>query len=118
MKENIILNKSLDFGCRILKLSQFLAKGDQRIIADQILRCGMSIGANVSESAYAASNADFINKLYIAQKEASETEFWLNALHKTNIINDKMHESLHGDVVELLKLLGSSIITAKKKKTT
>lgn len=77
MGENIILEKAIKFSVRTVKLAEFLQDKKQWVIADQILRSGTSVGANVAESNYAASNADFINKLKISEKEAGETAYWL-----------------------------------------
>ena len=89
MKENIILEKCLLFGVRMIKFVEFLETKNQKIIANQILRSGTSIGANAAESAFAASNADFINKLKIAEKEASETAYWLRLLKIADRIDEK-----------------------------
>lgn len=89
MKENILSEKSLQFSVRIIKLAQFLESKSHLVMANQILRSGTSIGANVSESAYAASNADFINKLKLAEKEANETIYWLKLLRAVEILDEK-----------------------------
>lgn len=83
------------------------------MIADQILRSGTSVGANVTESNYAASNADFINKLKIAEKEASETAYWLRVLRASETIDEKQFDSLFADIDELQKLIGASLRTLK-----
>jgi len=115
MKENIILEKALLFSVRMLKLAEYLQGKKQRVIADQILRSGTSIGANVAESEYAVSKADFINKLKIAEKEAGETAYWMRVLKSGKIIDEKQFNSLFSDTQELQKLIGSSLKTLKKK---
>ncbi len=80
-------------------------------MAKQILRSGTSIGANIRESVYGESKADFVHKLRIALKEASETEYWLELLHETNYIEEKEYKSLVEDCVELIKLLTAIIKT-------
>jgi four helix bundle protein len=114
MNENIILEKSIRFGVRMIKLAEFLQGKKQRVIADQILRSGTSIGANVAESDYAASKADFINKLKISEKEAGETAYWLHLLKAAETIDEKQFDSLFADVQELQRLIGSSLKTLKK----
>ena len=114
--KNILAEKSELFAIRIVKLSEFLTNKKQHILSNQILRSGTSIGANIAESEYSSSKADFINKLHIAQKEANETKYWLTLLNKVNYLENKMFESLNVDVEELLKLLASSIKTAKNNK--
>ena len=115
MKENLLMDKALKFGIRVIKLAEYLENNKQKIIANQILRSGMSIGANISESEYSVSKADFVNKLQIARKEANETKYWLRLLNAAELIENKLYESLLNDTEELLKLLGSSVLTAKKK---
>jgi len=73
MKENIILLKSIDFSVSIKKYCEVLSSKKEITIANQLLRCGMAIGANVSEAQQAESRQDFIHKMKIAAKEASET---------------------------------------------
>jgi len=115
MKENIILEKALSFSVRMLKLAEFLQDKKQHIIANQILRSGTSIGANISESNYACSKPDFINKLKIAEKEASETLYWLKVLNKSEIIDAKQFDSLFTDVDELHRLIAASLKTLKSQ---
>ena len=115
MKENIILEKALLFSVRMLKLAEFLQGKKQRVIADQVLRSGMSVGANIAESEYAASKADFINKLKIAEKEAGETVYWIRVLRKGKIVDERQFKSLFSDIQELQRLIGTSLKTLKTK---
>jgi four helix bundle protein len=80
------------------------------------LRSGNSVGANVREAHNAESDADFIHKLGIAQKECDETLYWLELLTETNFINEIAFNSLQGDAVELLKIIKSIILTMKQKR--
>ena len=83
-------------------------------MSKQILRSGTSIGANVRESRRAQSTPDFINKLYIALKEADETSYWLELLHETGFITNEMFNSIYADCEEILKLLTSIIKTTQE----
>ena len=74
-------------------------------MSKQLLRCGTSIGANTRESKNAQSRMDFLNKLNIALKEADETEYWLDLLHETEYIDDKLFQSLQSDCKELIAIL-------------
>jgi len=115
MKDNLILDKSMDFAVRIIKLYDYLDK--QRKYYDpfkQMLRSGTSIGANVNEAVNGQSKKDFLTKMYIAFKEARETEYWLRLLHKTNFIDDKSFESISKDCLEINKILTTIIKTTKK----
>ncbi|MCX6150561.1 MAG: four helix bundle protein [Ignavibacteriales bacterium] len=112
---SVLKNKSFTFSVRVVKLYKILLQRDKDYdpIFKQLLRCGTSIGANVSEAHSAASRKDFINKLLISLKEARETEFWLTLLNESKIINSKEYKSLNNDCDELERILTSSIKTAK-----
>ena len=70
MKENILIDKSIDFAARIVKLNDYLVKNRKGLtIARQIIRSGTSIGANINEANYGQSPADFIFKMHIALKK-------------------------------------------------
>lgn len=84
-------------------------------MSKQILRCGTSVGANISESVFAQSRQDFISKLSISLKEASETKFWLDILHETDFITDSQFESLNEDNSKLIGTLVNIINSTEKK---
>ena len=116
MKENVIKSKSFVFALRIVRLYQFLTKTKKEfILSKQLLRSGTAIGAMVRESEHAESKADFIHKLSIGLKEANETEYWAELLHKSDYIDDIEFESLSTDLNEILRLLISIIKTSKQK---
>lgn len=76
MTSSILLEKSLKFAARIVKLHKYLIKEKhETIISKQIIRSGTSIGANANEAAYGVSKPDFIAKMQIALKETAETEY-------------------------------------------
>lgn len=113
--DNALVDKTISFAVRIVKCCQFL-RDEQRemIMSKQLLRCGTSIGANVHECLQAQSRADFVSKLGIALKEASETSYWLTILHKTDYLSDVVYQSLKCDTDEIIRIIISSIKTAKK----
>ena len=107
--------KSESFAGRIIKLYVYLKDvKNESVISKQLYRCGTSIGANIAESRYAQSDADFVSKLSIALKEANETCYWLNCLKNANILEEKGYVSVYGDAIELVKMLTSSIKTKKE----
>ncbi|RXJ60687.1 four helix bundle protein [Candidatus Marinarcus aquaticus] len=113
--DNILEVKSYAFALRIVKLSRYLQdEQKETILSKQILRSGTAVGALISESVYAQSKPDFISKLHIAIKEANETQYWLNLLKDSDYITVKMFESIEPDIIELLKLLTTSLKTAKE----
>jgi four helix bundle protein len=81
------------------------------------LRSGTAIGALIREAEHAESKADFIHKMAIAQKEANESEYWIELLFKSNFINKKSFHSINADLTEISKLLSSIILTTKNKKS-
>jgi four helix bundle protein len=116
MKDNVLLDKSLHFAARIVKLYQHLSKEKhESIISKQIIRSGTSIGANANEAVYAVSKADFIAKLHISLKETAETEYWLRLLVLADYITEQEGTSLITDCVEIKRILISTLNTAKKE---
>ena len=116
MKENILIDKSIAFASRIIKLHQYLIKTKKEtIISKQIVRSGTSIGANINEANYGQSKADFISKMHIALKETAETEYWLRLLVLSDYITEKEGESLLKDCLEIKKILIATLNTAKDK---
>ncbi len=115
-KNNLLHQKSYAFAIRAVRLSQYLAKEKKEyILGKQILRSGTSIGALVSESEFAQSRADFINKLTIGLKEANETKYWINLLHDTSFISESMHKSLFEDIKEIIRIMVAIIKKLKEK---
>ena len=94
MAESKLRELSMDFSVDIINLVKYLKSNHETIIANQIGRSGTSIGANIHEAQYAQGKKDFISKLEIALKEASETGYWLELLHRTNYINDQQYKIL------------------------
>ena len=115
-QESIIKEKSEAFSKRIVRLYRYLTqqKGET-IISKQIYRSGTSIGANIAESKFAQSPADFISKLSIALKEANETEYWLKNLFYGDYITERQYTSMFNDIEEIIKILVKSIKTLKLK---
>ena len=116
MKENVILNRTMDFAVRIVNLYKYLTdKKKEYVISKQLLRSGTSIGANVHEAHNAQSAKDFLAKMYIAFKEASESEYWINLLIKTDYLSKVQGSSILNDCIEIKKILTSIIKTTKGK---
>lgn len=126
-----IQEKCLAFGDRVIKLNDYLlkqaanAKQTYKIVngkrvyeknvpvylqsvsnlCNQLLRAGTSIGANNAEATGAISKADFKSKSYIALKEARESLYWLDLLHRNKYLDDKQYQSIYNDCEELVKVL-------------
>jgi len=115
MAESKLRTLSIDFAVQIIELVKQLKEQREAVIANQIGRSGTSIGANLHEAQYAHGKADFIAKLQIALKEASETGYWLELLLRTGYINEQQHHELDAPCAQLRVMLIASINTAKKK---
>lgn len=116
MSENVIKNKSFSFALRVVKLYKFLTQEKKEyVLSKQLLRSGTSVGALVREAEQAESKLDFIHKLAIAQKEANESDYWLELLFQSEYLNDHQFQSLKDDIIEINKILASIIITTKQR---
>ncbi len=114
VKENKLTELSMDFSVDIVNLVKHLKSNHESIISNQIGRSGTSIGANIFEAQYAQGRKDFISKLEIALKEASETGYWLELLYRTKYINELDFKELSSKCTSLRIMLISSCKTAKQ----
>ena len=119
MNENVIYKLSKAFALRIIKLFSFLRdEKKEYVISKQIYRSGTSIGANIAESLFAQSEADYTHKLRIALKEASETRYWLELLLEARMIHQPWHDQAQKMLSEIIAMLNASIMTAKRNLAT
>ncbi len=114
MKENKLAELSMEFSVDIINLVKTLKANKETVISNQIGRSGTSIGANIFEAKYAQGRKDFISKLEIALKEASETGYWLELLYKTNSIYEGVYKTLSSKCTSLRVMLVASCKTAKE----
>ena len=115
MAESIVLDKSKSFALRIVTLYKCLCDDRKEyVMSKQLLRCGTSIGANISEAEYSMSKREFISKMNISLKEAAETEYWLELLHNSKYIAIREYASIISDCREIISLLVSIIKTANE----
>ncbi len=103
LRNNAVVDKSFYFACDVVHYAEQLKAKRFFEIANQFLKSGTSIGANVRESQRAVSTKDFKNKLAIALKEAEETQYWLEIIEFTQII--EVPKKLSDKCEELIKLL-------------
>jgi len=114
-RNNILADKSINFAIRMAKCYKYLMDEKQEfIMSKQMFRSGTSIGANIHEAIQAQSKADFVSKLGISLKEASETSFWLVVLYKAGTLEETIYNSVKLDLDEIIRILISTIKTAKK----
>jgi len=118
MKENGLKKKSFELALRIVRLYKYLRDEKQEhIISKQLMRSGTSVGAMIREAEFAESMNDFVHKMAIAQKEINETLYWLELLVASEYLTYQQFESINTDAVEIIKIVTSSIITAKNSIT-
>jgi len=117
MNNNVVLDKSLAFAVRVVKLYKHLC-GEQKeyVLSKQLLRSGTSVGANINEAQAGQSKADFIAKMAVASKEARESIYWIDLLIKTDYLNkdDKHVQTLVNDIDEIVKLLTSIVKSSQE----
>ena len=114
MKENKLADLSMDFSVQIINLVKELKAKHESVISNQIGRSGTSIGANIYEANYAQGKKDFISKLEIALKEASETGYWLELLYRTGYIDQTAFKVLNDQCTSIRVMLIASCRTAKQ----
>ena len=116
MASSQIVEQSYQLAKSVVILVQQI-QNDRRefLMSKQLLRCGTSVGANISEAQSAESRSDFIHKLSVSLKEARETSFWLRLMFDTNYISDKHFNDLHGQTDAVIRMLTKSILTMKNK---
>jgi four helix bundle protein len=112
-KPNIIVDKTIDFSLLIIKYCEVLENQKKYIIARQLLRSATSIGANVFEAQNAESKADFIHKMKIAAKEASEVLYWLILCERSE--GYSFQNKFRDDLDQIIKIISKIISSAKGK---
>jgi four helix bundle protein len=113
---NIVLEKSRKFAIRIYNLYKYLSKEKKEYsLANQLLRSGTSIGANLAEAKYSISRKEFIAKNSIALKECTETEYWIDLLKETKLITNEEYESIMKDCKDILYILIASVKKLQEK---
>ncbi|MEA3280064.1 MAG: four helix bundle protein [Thermodesulfobacteriota bacterium] len=114
-----ITDRSFNFAVRIVRLCQFLEKQDRvsKTLANQLLRSGTSVGANIEEAQAGQSKADFTAKMSIARKEARETLYWLKLFKKAEMISEEKIDRILQESDELVRILTSIVKSAQKGKS-
>jgi four helix bundle protein len=116
-ENNLILTESKKFALRIIKLYRYLAfEKHEYVLSKQAVRSGTSIGANIREAVQAQSRADFLSKMQIALKEASETEYWLELLYESAYLNRTEFEDIYADCNQLNRILISIVKSTKNQR--
>ena len=116
MKGDDIAERLLAFAVRIIKMSGVLSKSQPgKHVCGQIVRSATSAGANYEEARGAESNRDFVHKLSICLKELRETRYWLKIIAQATLASSEQMNGIIQEADELCRIIGKSIVTAKKK---
>jgi four helix bundle protein len=116
MKGDDIAERLLEFGARIIKVVDALPKRVAgRHVGTQLLRCRTSAGANYEEGRHAESRADFVHKVGVARKEASESSYWLRLIHRAKLVKPSRLSDLLQEANELTAILTASAKTARAR---
>jgi four helix bundle protein len=113
MQKSIVKEKSYDFALKIIQMSQLLRKQNEYALANQLIRSGTSIGANIEEALAGISKPDYTQKMSIASKEARETHYWLRLLRDSKLLTQEEVKSMIQDVEELIRILTAIVKTCK-----
>ncbi|NET05102.1 MAG: four helix bundle protein [Symploca sp. SIO2B6] len=114
-----IQQRTENFAVRVINAYSELSKRHfddaGKVLAKQFLRSGTSIGANCAEATYAQSKNDFISKYSIALKEASETQFWIKIMIKSQLVRAQKFSLMQQEIIEIIKILTSTINKLKSQ---
>lgn len=115
-----IVERSFEFAVRVVRLCRFLEKQDRvsQTLANQLLRSGTSIGANIEEAQAGQSKADFIAKMSISRKEARETLYWLRLLKAAEIVEAEKLNDITKEADEVVRILTSIVKTSQLGKNS
>lgn len=116
LADSILRSKAKEYAIQVVLLCRELRKnGVEAALVNQLMRAGTSVGANVYEAQYAQSTKDFISKLEIALKECNESDYWLELLHEVGSITEPDFCAIREKIIELRRMLVSSVKTMKAK---
>jgi four helix bundle protein len=113
-KDNLIIKLTFQFALNIIKYSELLQEDKKYVIANQLLKSGTSIGANIREAQNSESKADFIHKFKIVAKEIEETIYWLELCKFSQ--NYPEADDLIEQVNTISRIVNKIIITSKQNK--
>ena len=115
MKDSELRTRTKAFALHVISICDEIdTKNGRGVLVNQITKSATSIGANINEASYAASRADFVNKLHIALKECAETEYWIEILEGSGSIAEEISKELLQECGIIRRMLSKSITTAKQ----
>src|SRR5687767_12408526 len=118
MDEAELKRRTKHFGLRCLKLADSLPKSNSgRIVANQLGRCGTSVGANYRAACRARSRREFLSKLGVCEEEADESGYWLEMVMDGGMKPNKLVRPLHQEADEITRIITASVITVRSKRS-
>lgn len=112
-KKNLIAELVIDFSVAVIRYCEVLEKGRFLIVGRQLMRSATSIGANVYEAQNAETKADFVHKMKVASKEASETWYWLEICDRCGY--PPFQTDVRGQLNTIIRILSKIISTTKAR---
>ena len=117
MTQDDLKDRTKKYGLRMMKLSDALPKTNSgKVIGNQLLRSGTSVGANYRAACRARSKTEFIAKLGVVAEEADECAFWLELIMEGQLLKLRLIESLYQETKELIAIFTTTLKSAKSKK--
>ena len=112
-----MLENAKDFAVAVVNTCRRIKETHrENVPTNQLIRCGTSVGANIHESKYGQSRADFIAKMQIALKECYESEYWLELLNRTSMLSDEEYHDLRNQCGAIRRMLIASINTVRENR--
>ena len=117
MEKDMLMKRTKKFAVRIIKFANKIPNSKAgRIVEDQLVRCGTSVGSNFRSTKTAKSTRDFIHKLNIVYEEADESQFWLELLVESELMKEAEVADIYDEAKQITAMTVASIKTAKKNK--
>ena len=116
MKDNLIQTKTFDFALAAIALYSKLVDQKEYVLSKQLLRSATSIGANVEEAIADQSRKDFIAKMSISSKEATETRYWLRLLQKSQLVKTDFTPFIK-DIEEFIRIITAIVKSSQMEKS-
>ncbi|MBV6497023.1 MAG: four helix bundle protein [Acidobacteria bacterium ACB1] len=114
MKDNVVLDRSLDFAVRIVRLCHYLNESKREfVLSKELLISGTNIGKHVKAAVGAENRETFITEFGVARRRAYETEYWLLVLLHGGIVSEAEFASIAKDRLELVKIISSIVSSAR-----
>ncbi|HBL23380.1 MAG TPA: four helix bundle protein [Deltaproteobacteria bacterium] len=110
-------NRTKAFAVRVIRLVEALPKNQiAKVVGNQLLRCGTSVGANYRVACRARSPADFVAKMAIVEEECDESIYWMELIVEAGLMDEKRLVELKNEANEILSMVVASIKTARSRK--